>query len=622
MRPVSTRIVLAMLLPMAAVFGQLEVHKGIPPPLTLRVEDLCTVTITAPAPMEVWVKGEATEETHGVIGRVTTKPFGLQSGINRYDVGNVPPIDEKWFLPEYERLIMMTGLFPEGDYWLKVYVYSLGGQLLGSDSVRHVVRYPQLTLVSPPDGSETGAPDQLFNWAISQPVPGLEYEFSVYEIMAGQTKYDAVNNIPHFRQGGPFTTALQYPPSAKPFEPGHSYCWQVRALVQPSYVIATSEIWGFVLGAQAQPESCTYYLGEDGKMWHSLGKSGTVEVAPESCHYLYAKQQKKMYHANGTSWTPVSEPYCTWIMADNGMYHAEGRGVWDGPRTFRPCNYILAKNGMWHSTATGWEPVKPESCTYVLSSPMGGKLFHANGKGWEPVPRPKCTYILAKDGMVHSEGSSWTSVTGRTCNYILTEHGMRHFDGTKWEEVKPDFCKYYYGEHQKEMFHGNGTKFDTVPRSICTWVKAQNGMYHYTAKGWTGPLKGPRFCYCCLALNGLYHWGRGDSWELFKPDSCHYAFDNSHNRMLHGTGTEWEDAGKFEPCNYIKADNGMYHCVGKDKWVFEETKMCKYFYSEKQETMWHSTDKDWEKEPKVEGKVIHARNGTYRYDGKKWQRID
>jgi len=215
MKPVRASLLLALLLPMAAAYGQLQdVHKEVPPPLTLRVEDLCAVNITSPEAMTVFATGVATEETRGLdIGRVTTHPFELQPGINSYDAARIPPIQEKWFLPEFEQLIGQTGLFPEGDYWLKVYIFSVGPEplLLGADSVRHQVRYPQLELFSPPDASEIGAPDQFFNWTISQPVPGLGYEFSVYEILDGQTAYDAVNNIPHFRRGGINTPSLQYP---------------------------------------------------------------------------------------------------------------------------------------------------------------------------------------------------------------------------------------------------------------------------------------------------------------------------------------------------------------------------------------------------------------------------
>lgn len=619
MKPIRASLLLALLLPLAAVFGQLQdVYKEVPPPLTLRVEDLCAVNITSPETMTVFTEGVATEETRGLdIGRLKTRPFELRPGTNSYRAGNVPPIQEKWFLPDYEELIGRTGMFPEGVYWLKVYVYGMNGDLLGADSIRHVVRHPQLKLISPPDGSEMEMPDQLFVWAVSQPVPGLGYEFSVYEILAGQTIPEATNNPPHFRRDGLGTSSLRYPPAARPFEEGHSYCWQVRALVQPNYLISASDVWGFVFGAVAQAESCTYYLGDDDKMWHSLGRSGTAEVVPESCHYLYSKQQKAMYHANGRNWTPVStEPRCTWIMADNGMYHSLGRGQWEGPKTFYACNYINAKNGMWHSTGAGWESVKPESCHYVYSSPMGGKLFHADGKGWTEVTRPNCIYILAENGMVHSDGTKWTPVRAKKCNYILTEQGMRHFDGTNWEAIKPEFCKYYYGENQKTMFHGNGTGWDTVTKPYCYWIKAENGMYHSSGKGWQGPERGrKRFCYCRLAVNGLYHWGKGDTWELVNPTFCTYAYDNEHEQMIHADGKEWKAVPDPEPCNYLKAYNGMFHWVGGAKgWVPEPVKECKYFFSRMQKTMWHSTKTDWEEVTGEDGKVIPARNGTYRYD--------
>ncbi|MBN2464297.1 hypothetical protein JXD38_01555, partial [candidate division WOR-3 bacterium] len=93
MRPDRTRLVLALLLPVAAAFGQLQVHKEAPPPLTLRVEDLCTATITSPEALTVYAEGVATEETRGLeIGRVKTKPFELKPGMNSYRAGNVPPI--------------------------------------------------------------------------------------------------------------------------------------------------------------------------------------------------------------------------------------------------------------------------------------------------------------------------------------------------------------------------------------------------------------------------------------------------------------------------------------------------------------------------------------------------
>jgi len=115
-------------------------------------------------------------------------------------------------------------------------------------------------------------------------------------------------------------------------------------------------------------------------------------------------------------------------------------------------------------------------------------------------------------------------------------------------------------------------------------------------------------------VNGLFHW-EGKSWVLVNPAFCTYAYDNEHGQMLHGTGKGWEAVPNPDPCNYVKAHNGMFHYKGKKQgWVLERIKKCKYLYSNMQKTMWHSTKTDWEEVKGEDGKVVSARNGTYRYD--------
>jgi len=72
----------------------------------------------------------------------------------------------------------------------------------------------------------------LFQWTPPIPLPPMVrpvYYFRLCEMKPGQILQDAIDNPPHFEKKGISTTSLRYPASAKPLEPGKSYCWQVQA---------------------------------------------------------------------------------------------------------------------------------------------------------------------------------------------------------------------------------------------------------------------------------------------------------------------------------------------------------------------------------------------------------
>ncbi len=222
------------------VLAEVTIKKDVPRSMELNIEDCLVATITSPEPMTVYMVGTATEAGKGLVAKVTTRKFEIKEGVNRYNSAHIPPIAETWIIPEYESLIERTGRFPEGRYTIHIRLFTVEDALLDEDKRTHRVAYPELRLIAPKDGAKIIEPNPLFRWSITRPISGAKYVLKIFELMPEQAKIAAVSDIPFFRRKTT-STSFRYPLSAKPFEEGKKYAWQIQTLDAAGYPLGENE---------------------------------------------------------------------------------------------------------------------------------------------------------------------------------------------------------------------------------------------------------------------------------------------------------------------------------------------------------------------------------------------
>ena len=231
---------LAFFLFVGQVLAEVTIKKDMPRSLELNIEDCLSATIISPESMTVYMVGTAIEAGKGLIAKATTHKFEIKSGINRYNSEHIPPIAEKWIIPEYESLIERTGKFPEGRYIVHIRLFTVEGKLLDEDKITHRVEYPELRLISPRDGTKINESNPMFNWSLTRPSSGTKYIIKIFELESDESKIAATSDIPFF-QRRTSATSLRYPTSVKSFKEGKKYVWQIQALDETGYPLGKNE---------------------------------------------------------------------------------------------------------------------------------------------------------------------------------------------------------------------------------------------------------------------------------------------------------------------------------------------------------------------------------------------
>lgn len=132
--------------------------------------------------------------------------------------------------------VMATGKIPAGTYVYTIKVYPAGNPGdYSSMSNQFVLTNPgPPNLISPLADAELGSASTLamsFSWtapAVDSSI-GLSYEFTVWEILNGQSAETAANKNPFWSEKSISKTSYDYPTRAPQFGAGKSYAWQVRA---------------------------------------------------------------------------------------------------------------------------------------------------------------------------------------------------------------------------------------------------------------------------------------------------------------------------------------------------------------------------------------------------------
>ncbi|NOX19060.1 MAG: hypothetical protein GXO87_12370, partial [Chlorobi bacterium] len=157
-----------------------------------------------------------------------------------------------------ESIIIRTGRFPEGRYTICIGAYDSEDNLLTKSCAEFKIAYIDPPyLISPLDGDTTFTQYPNFIWSPIVDIYSNQrifYAIRISEKKKNQTNERAIaDNIPYF-QGKTELTTLSYPPTAQELEKNKTYVWQIKALDENDYPIASnngnSPVWAFTYGEQ------------------------------------------------------------------------------------------------------------------------------------------------------------------------------------------------------------------------------------------------------------------------------------------------------------------------------------------------------------------------------------
>ncbi len=273
--------------------GKVVVRLKKPPPNVFFTEDMFKITIINPTQQtyRVYLHGRSTESVIGLVIDASCNTFDLPPGVKTVQTGDVGKVTINEKNEKYKDVITRMGQLPTGNYDICVdVVNSATGDVLGTDCVtQEVLLVSQVMLVSPEDGKINGIennksykdtigtkekslkklqePPQfssgmLFSWLPPVPVPkgySVSYKLKIAEVIAMQTPYDAMQSNPLFySQSNIQSTIYSYPVSARNFNIGKKYAWQVEAYMNGE-LLSSSEIYYFQNGNEQQKDLQTLH---------------------------------------------------------------------------------------------------------------------------------------------------------------------------------------------------------------------------------------------------------------------------------------------------------------------------------------------------------------------------
>ena len=231
-----------------------------PPPNEWNVADMWQLTLinNSQDSYNVYLYGTVEEAGAGVIFEGTSAtfkvPLGFSGPVNR---GDLEPVDVGYVNDDYEDIVQKTGTLPAGTYTICVHVRNFNGDDLGHDCKMQIIAHPSPpALISPVDEANVTEELPVFLWL--PPMPGSEfisYSIKIVELLDGQTPIEAMEANPvWFEETEIQSTSFQFPISARKFEQGITFAWQVTAIAaNKNWVIGNSEVWSLIYMGVEQP---------------------------------------------------------------------------------------------------------------------------------------------------------------------------------------------------------------------------------------------------------------------------------------------------------------------------------------------------------------------------------
>ena len=236
-----------------------------PPPNQWNAVDIWNLTLTniSPESLKVYLYGTVEAQNDGIIFEGTSAVFSLPANYSgRIDPRRLEPADIGYANSGYEEIVLRTGTMPEGIYTICITVKDAEThEELGRGCIiQPIVQISPPELLNPEDESELDEPPPVFVWLPPMPLSGnfsVSYRLKIVELVDGQVPLEAMNANPAwFTEENIPSTSFHLTISAKTFELGKKYAWQVTAINEQTRKkdeLGKSEVWSFSFRKEETP---------------------------------------------------------------------------------------------------------------------------------------------------------------------------------------------------------------------------------------------------------------------------------------------------------------------------------------------------------------------------------
>lgn len=351
-----------------------------PPPGQMFIEDLWRIQVDNPTEetFHAYLYMEISESYEGLIARAESGDFYIPPGVKILSSSEISPIDADFFNSEYETIVGNAGSFPAGNYTVILILYDyLTGEPIGEGEFYQYVENPSPPELITPFDEESieDSYSTIFSWL--PPVPaGLEirtYNIRVVEILEGQNKTQAITSNPAwFEEQDLLSTSLVFPISARTFENGSQYAWQVEAFNQGSVSIGSSEIWSFYYSGgsdlfETEPGeekwsfqcsdiiSCSPAVGDDWSVYFGCNDGNVFSIGPNGVERWRYSTGGSVYgislSPDGTVFASGVFGVCAMDPLGSLLWHNRDMGVVNGAPSVSSSNriYVGGESGAVHS---------------------------------------------------------------------------------------------------------------------------------------------------------------------------------------------------------------------------------------------------------------------------------
>ena len=174
---------------------QVSVFIDPPPYNSLPIESIWKINLinNTPDVLRVYLKGELSEQSAGVIAKGKTSVFELKPGPNRVRPKDLQPIDIQYVSndPKYSESAIRQGTLPMGDYKICVSAFlSSDNSEAGTECIIHIVSQDaELKNISPVNGDSVSIQNPLnFVWLVTGANPqDLNMRIKIVEIQGEQS---------------------------------------------------------------------------------------------------------------------------------------------------------------------------------------------------------------------------------------------------------------------------------------------------------------------------------------------------------------------------------------------------------------------------------------------------
>ena len=199
---------------------------------------------------------------NNLIAEGTSSDFKIESGaliIGRNNVSLLEPYNYSFYDNNLKDIIFNTGCLVPGEYEICVVILNADqpSEILAELCYTLIIQtFTPLYLVSPFDGDTLQTNIPLFSYTqVTPPLFGAAYYLQVVEILGEQSPISAFKSNPlFFEEKRLLSNILQYPFSARPFNPCSTYAWRVSYRDQSGFILTESEIWVFETKCESEEE--------------------------------------------------------------------------------------------------------------------------------------------------------------------------------------------------------------------------------------------------------------------------------------------------------------------------------------------------------------------------------